>query len=94
MPLTLTTDCNRRDQVGSENKYLLRFEAGPNGKIREDRVFNTQQRLDSYAGRKITRRVEYVPLDRGDIQEKISSRDISVLPPQPFSARKGSVLET
>ena len=53
-------------QVGKEVRYQLRFKRlAAGGTVREDRLFNTQQRLDGYAGRAVVRGVEYVPLDRG-----------------------------
>jgi len=54
------------EQIGKEVSYQLRFaRLSPGGAVREARLFNTQQRIDGYAGRPVVRGVEYVPLDRG-----------------------------
>ena len=60
-------------QTGKPIRYLLRFERLPSGKVREDRLFNQQQRLDAFAGRSVVKRIQYVAIDRGEKTKELNT---------------------
>merc|ERR1719163_166686 len=60
-------------QVGKKIRYQLRFEKQSSGKVREDRLFNQQQRLDAFAGRPVVKKVQYVAIDRGEKTRELNT---------------------
>jgi len=62
-----------RSKIGSTVDYQLRFEKLGSGKVREDRLFNTEQRLNAYAKRTVVRSVEYVAIDRGQATKELNT---------------------
>lgn len=60
-------------QRGKEISYMLRFEKLPNGKVREDRLFNQQQRLDAFANRNVVKKILYVAIDRGQKTRELNT---------------------
>ena len=60
-------------QKGKEISYMLRFEKLPDGKVREDRLFNQQQRLDAFANRNVVKKILYVAIDRGQKTRELNT---------------------
>ena len=59
--------------MGKKIRYQLRFEKLSSGKVREDRLFNQQQRLDAFAGRPVVKKVQYVAIDRGEKTRELNT---------------------
>ena len=59
--------------MGKKIRYQLRFEKLASGKVREDRLFNQQQRLDAFAGRPVVKKVQYVAIDRGEKTRELNT---------------------
>lgn len=60
-------------QVGRRIEYRVRFVRDADGRLREDRAYNSQQRLDAFAGRPVVRRSEYVAIDRGGETSRLNT---------------------
>jgi len=65
----------QRKRVGTPEEYDLRFMRTQSGNVVEDRTFNTAQRINAYAGRKVIKFIEYVDVPGNTREDALKRGD-------------------